>query len=135
MCIILGCDMPMLIRPTGESQDMFDLVGICFVPGLLDGESLLGPLQNDWKLQMVFENGSYVPTYERTSTKHRQPEDPRLQPLGPDWTKITRERTQDDPYFLECFQDKHGRTLNSDPRLFPNALSDRGIILEYFKLT
>ncbi|OCK72931.1 HET-domain-containing protein [Lepidopterella palustris CBS 459.81] len=135
VCVILGCDMPMLLRPTDESRDTFQLVGICFVPGLLDGESLLGPLPANWKLEMIFRDGSYVPTYINTSTSHSQPQDPRLQPLDPNWAKTTRDRTQDDPYFLQWFQDvQRSRITNSDPRLLPCALKKRGIILEHFKL-
>jgi len=94
VCIILGCDMPLLIRPAVELKDTFHLVGICFVPGLLDGESLLGRLPDKWKLQMIFEDGSYVPTYMDTSTGHSQSEDPRLQPLDPNWVKIIREESR-----------------------------------------
>lgn len=132
---MLGCDMPMLIRPVDESKDEFGLIGICFVPGLLDGERLLGPLPDNWKLQMIFKNGSYVPTYINTSTGNSQPEDPRLPPLDPNWVKITRERTQDDPYFFQWFKDQErGLIMNSDPRLLPTALEKRGVVLDYFKL-
>jgi len=132
---MLGCDMPLLIRPTDESKDTFHLVGICFVPGLLDGESLLDPLPDNWKLQMIFSDGSYAPTYINTLTGHSQSQDPRLPPLDPKWVKITRERTQDDPYFLQWFQDKQSsQIVNSDPRLLPSALKERGIRLEHFKL-
>ncbi|RWA10895.1 hypothetical protein EKO27_g4210 [Xylaria grammica] len=135
VCTMLGCDMPMLIRPTVESKDMYHLVGICFVSGLLDGECLLGPLRDNWKLEMIFKDGSYVPVYINTSTGHSQSQDPRLPPLDPNWAKITRERTQDDPYFFQWFQDKQrSRIMNSDPRLLPSALNERGIILEHFNL-
>ncbi|KAI2637516.1 heterokaryon incompatibility protein-domain-containing protein [Xylaria nigripes] len=135
VCILLGCDMPLLIRPADESKDTFHLVGICFAPGLMDGESLLGPLPDDWKLQLVFRDGSYVPTYINTSNGHSQPQDPRLQPLDPNYATITRKRTQDDPYFTQWFQDKQrNKLVNSDPRLLPSALKARGIKLEHFKL-
>lgn len=125
----------MLLRPIDESNKTFHLVGICFVPGLMDGESLLGPLPDNWKLQMIFKNGSYVPTYINTSTVNIQSQDPRLQPLGPNWVEITRERTQDDPYFFQWFQNEQSsQIMNSDPRLLPDALKERGILLEHFKL-
>ncbi|KAF4459783.1 ankyrin repeat and SAM domain containing 6 [Fusarium albosuccineum] len=135
VCTMLGCNIPMLIRPTDESNNKFHLVGICFVPGLLDGESLLGSLPADWKLQMIFTDGSYVPSYVNPSTGHNQAQDPRLKPLEPNWAQITRERTQDDPYFLQWFQNEQtGEIMNSDPRLLPDALRNRNITLEHFQL-
>ncbi|RSL80279.1 hypothetical protein CEP52_017411 [Fusarium oligoseptatum] len=58
VCIMLGCDMPLLIRSTEQPNGTFNLVGICFVPGLLDSEGLLGHLPENWKLQMIFKDGS-----------------------------------------------------------------------------
>jgi hypothetical protein len=37
ICILLGCDVPLLIRKEG---DYYRLVGECFVWGLMDGEAL-----------------------------------------------------------------------------------------------
>jgi hypothetical protein len=101
----------------------------------MDGESLLGPLPEGWKLELVFEDGSYTPTYVNTSTEHRYSEDPRLPPLDSNWAKITRQRTQDDPHFLQWFRNEdRGQVMNSDPRLLPETLIKRGVALEYFKL-
>lgn len=128
--------MPMLIRPTGESPGTFHVVGICFVPGLMDGEALLGSLPDQWQLQMVFENGSYVPNYLNTETRHCQHEDPRLQPLNANWEQFAKRRGQDDPYFLGFFKDiRSGRIVNSDPRLCPRALQELGVNLETFNLS
>ena len=42
VCVLLGCDLPMLLRPTSESE--YQVVGSCYVDGLMFGEALLGPL-------------------------------------------------------------------------------------------
>ncbi|KAI0552267.1 HET-domain-containing protein, partial [Xylaria curta] len=42
MCVLLGCDAPMLLRPLESGE--FLVVGECFVEGLSMGEALLGPL-------------------------------------------------------------------------------------------
>ncbi|KAK5661140.1 hypothetical protein OQA88_11030 [Cercophora sp. LCS_1] len=136
VCVILGCDLPLLIRPVNETEDKFRVVGVCFVPGLMDGESLLGPLPGNWRLQMIFRGGFYSPTYTDTSLAEiMQTEDPRLGSLDPNWVAIPRDRTQDDPYFFSSFRDENtGRVINSDPRLLPNALKQRGVVLEDFVL-
>jgi hypothetical protein len=44
ICILLGCNIPMLIRKEG---DYYLLVGECFVWGLMDGEGLQDRKEND----------------------------------------------------------------------------------------
>ena len=126
----------MLIRPA--SSGSFLVVGFCFIPGLMDGESLLGLLPEEWELQLAFQQGWYVPTYINTSSHESQSEDPRVQRLqyyAPQWEKISRKRTQDDPYFLQSFQHKQtGEVMNSDPRLLPANLKQHNVQLESFRL-
>jgi hypothetical protein len=43
VCVLLGCEAPMLLRPVGTTGN-FRVVGQCFMPNIAHGEALLGPL-------------------------------------------------------------------------------------------
>lgn len=45
--VILGCDFPMVLRPRGSNR--YEVVGPCFVHGLMLGEALKPPLEPPWK--------------------------------------------------------------------------------------
>jgi hypothetical protein len=45
--VILGCDFPMVLRPSGSNR--YEVVGPCFVHGLMLGEALKPPLEPPWK--------------------------------------------------------------------------------------
>ena len=47
VCILLGCDAPLLLRQTPNRQ--FRVVGACYVHGLGSGEGLLGPLPDHYQ--------------------------------------------------------------------------------------
>ncbi|TLS24044.1 hypothetical protein PpBr36_08855 [Pyricularia pennisetigena] len=40
VCVLLGCEVPLVIRPTG--QGMYELIGEAYVSGIMDGEALSG---------------------------------------------------------------------------------------------
>jgi hypothetical protein len=123
----------MILRQASPGE--FSVVGFCFVHGLMDGESFLGPLPDPWKLRLLSRNGSFVPEYVNPLTDKQQSEDPRLPPLADGWKMLQRERTQDDPEFFQDFRNEQtGRVLNSDPRLLPEALAERAVPLETFRL-
>jgi len=42
VCVFPGCSIPLLLRPVAQGQ--YEIVGECFVLGLMMGEALLGPL-------------------------------------------------------------------------------------------
>ncbi|KAJ5636377.1 uncharacterized protein N7484_009690 [Penicillium longicatenatum] len=84
ICILLGCHSPVVLRPAADYMksnegSMFHIVGECYVLGLTEGESLLGPLpanirrkfgtNADWGVYSYFEN---------MDTGHESLEDPRL---------------------------------------------------------
>lgn len=136
ICVLLGCDKLIMLRPTVPGSDPFLVVGPCSMEGLKDGEGLLGPILEPWKLQVKPLGGNYIPHFFNTSTKVVSMEDPRLPPLPADWEEqAQRDRTQDDPFFLREFQNKvTGEIMNSDPRMLPDALRQRGVRLETFRL-
>ena len=42
VCIILGCQSPLILRPDGRGSRK--TIGQCYVHGLMEDEALLGPL-------------------------------------------------------------------------------------------
>ena len=103
--------------------------------GLMDAESILGPIPDHFQMEMSYPDGFYNTTFCNTLTKERSIEDPRLPSLSPEWEVTNRDRTQDDPFFFREFRNKiTGQTLTSDPRMLPEALEQRGVALDKFRL-
>ncbi|KAI1410744.1 HET-domain-containing protein [Hypoxylon sp. FL1857] len=133
--IILGCDLPMLLRPTTTGE--YEVVGDCYVHGIMDGEAILGPIPHPWRVVMVTEGGYNHAHYLNVDSERRSTEDPRLEeiPLPPEWEPIEWERTAADPLYCKKFRNRGtGEVINSDPRLFPEALTARGVPLRTITL-
>jgi hypothetical protein len=136
VCVVLGCDQPLVLRPLPNG--LYLLVGTCFVSDLQDYQGLLGPLPSPWRVQ-VFDDSFYE--FRRTykffnpDTKQTTWNDPRLPKLG-EWDHVPLEDlgrglTGDDPEICEFFRHKTtGQVVNSDPRLAPEELAKRGLVLE-----
>ena len=124
----------MLLRPTGSGGYL--VIGQTFVHGLMDGESVLGPLPTGWRIQMLpGSDGRQVTCFFNNATGKVTRQDPRLPPLPSEWEKVHRSRTQDDPYFYQDFYNRiTGETINSDPRVSGSALSSRGVGTRKFRL-
>lgn len=124
----------MLLRlgPSGRYQ----VVGECYIHGLMDSESLLGPLPDPWKVLVDFDsNGIYDGRYLNPSTGVVTKGDPRLDSLPVEWERVYADRSPDDPLLLALFKNKvTGEVMNSDPRLLPEALKQRGVDLKTFQL-
>lgn len=133
MFILLGSDVPLLLRPTGEGT--FLVVGQCFVPGLMDAEAILGPLPQGWTIQMRHSyNGREATWFINTLSGLETIEDPRLPILPPDWEVIHRRSGPDDPDFLRNFRNNvTGEVINHDPRVLP-MLKSRDIPLRKIQL-
>ncbi|EXL76500.1 hypothetical protein FOPG_08773 [Fusarium oxysporum f. sp. conglutinans race 2 54008] len=131
--ILLGSDVPLLLRPTGEGK--FLVVGQCFVPGLMDAEAILGPLPQGWTIQMRHSyNGREATWFINTLSGLETIEDPRLPILPPDWEVIHRRSGPDDPDFLRNFRNNvTGEVINHDPRVLP-MLKSRDIPLRKIQL-
>ena len=52
ICIILGCSLPLLLRPTSNAHHQ--VVGPCYVQGLMEGEVLLGPIPEQYQALFLF---------------------------------------------------------------------------------
>jgi hypothetical protein len=117
----------------------FRVIGECYVHGLDDCVVLLGPLPSNVRVQLDkrTSGSGAVPTYLHLGSGVASPEDPRLQSLdiSDKWERVPHEWDADDPALFEYYRNKRtGNVLNSDPRLLPSALKERGVSLGTFNL-
>lgn len=132
--ILLGCDYPMVLRPTGEGT--YKVVGDAYCDGFMQGEALLGPLPEHFvavmrRRQRTAASSFYGWEYLNQTTGNFQIEDPRLGALPPGWSIQSHE----DEEYLQLFLDEEsGLETWDDPRLTSEALGKRGIPLQVFEL-
>ncbi|KFY26841.1 hypothetical protein V493_03842 [Pseudogymnoascus sp. VKM F-4281 (FW-2241)] len=124
----------MVLRPC--LSEKFQVVGQCYAQGLEDAESLLGSFQAPWRVQVeTGYTGVSIQRYFDSSTKVVQSEDPRLGLVPIEWELLQGDRTPDDPDIFARFRNKiTGQEINSDPRLFLDALKARRVDLKTFQL-
>ncbi|KAI3320241.1 HET-domain-containing protein [Xylariaceae sp. AK1471] len=134
--VILGCDVPVLLRPTSSGE--YEVVGDCYLHGIMDGEALLGALPPAWSAQLVpTADGVDRRLFRNADTNITTSEDPRLVNLSipAEWESIEFEWTPADPIYCKKFRNTNtGEFINSDPRLFPEALIERGVPLKTITL-
>ena len=79
VCVLFGCRTPMLLRKTSGLQSQ--VVGDCYIHGVMDGEAFLGPLPNNFKslvsLNSVGSGYEYV--FVDRETGKTQYNDPRME--------------------------------------------------------
>ncbi|CAL8580905.1 hypothetical protein XPA_006621 [Xanthoria parietina] len=130
IAVILGCDFPMVLRPRGSNQH--EVVGPCFVHGLMLGEALKPPLEPPWKDVLPVTRGWALSYFINPQTGELLKNDPRLGSLPAGW----EEATTLDP-FLPPFVFKNretGQISMNDPRMSAEAIEQRGIVLKTFEL-
>ncbi|OBT60706.1 hypothetical protein VE03_09844 [Pseudogymnoascus sp. 23342-1-I1] len=128
--VILGCDFPMILRPKGSNQ--YEVIGPCFVHGLMLGEALKPPLESPWKDVLPVTRGWALSYLINPETGELLKSDPRLGLLPTAW----EEETTLDP-FLPPFLFKNnedGQISVNDPRMSAEAIKQRGIELETLEL-
>ncbi|KAI0968156.1 HET-domain-containing protein [Xylaria arbuscula] len=134
--IILGCDGPMILRPTSAGE--YEIVGDCYLHSVMDGEALLGALPHPWKVKLLNdERGFRIPKFYNSDSIEIREYDPRLDsiPILAEWELIEFQWTREDPNTCRKFRNKAtGEIINSDPRLFPEALLERGILVKSITL-
>ena len=119
-----------------NQQGYFQVVGEAYIHGLEDCNALLGPLPTGWAVNIEGDRaGRPLHRYLNLQNGQLGAEDPRLAPLPSEWERVAYERTSDHPAYFEMFRNSTtGETMNSDPRLLPNALEALGIKLKTFGL-
>ena len=133
IAVLLGCDKPILLRSAGGES--FSVIGECFVYGLNDAISILGPLPEPWEVRCIPAPGkrSSVHFYDKL-TDLKTSEDPRLGELG-SWRRIPHSLTADDPETWDFFQnDETGEVMDSDPRMLATNLKRRGVAVRTYSL-
>jgi len=125
---------PILLR-RAPTNDSFYVVGESYIYGIMDGESLLGPLPPSWKVRVELNGSIMEPRYLDTERNIMVREDPRLENLPAEWERIEQQRTADDPIMFAPHRNKStGEIINWDPRMSPENLRARGINLQTFRL-
>lgn len=134
ICAFLGCKVLLILRPAPGGS--FQFVGSCYLHGFSSAEAFLGPLPAPSVIQYKPDSrGVETPYFFNKDTAEEAQQDPRLGELPPEWEAVQADRTKDDPHFFMWFRNNiTGETMNSDPRMLPEALRDRGVDLQTFRL-
>lgn len=120
VCVLLGCRFPVILRPS-SSRKTWQVVGVCFLPGLMNGEAIYGrPLPKHYRPVWEFgraglriDNGNHVIYSTETETTIDNPAQI-LTEMG-----IKVETYQREPHILE---------------VFPESLEAAGVALQNFTL-
>ena len=129
--VILGCKIPIVLRPTVQG---YLVVGDCYLHGVMQAESLLGPLPHPWQWVSRYneELGGPFACLFNKETNQYQLNDPRLGPLPSGWrVRSHAEEAWWNWYVNEITGEDSGRL---DPRLSPEALKRRGVNVQEFRL-
>ena len=88
VCILPGCGTPLVVRPTGSDSTQYQVVGPCYIDGMMTGEAFLGPMPDHFRMLSKLDRESQLEEmafYDERSSKI-QWEDPRWQlVLGEDY--------------------------------------------------
>lgn len=115
--VLLGCRTPMILRPTTDSR--YQVVGSCYVHGLMDGEAFLGLLPEYYQTVFVWDErvDKYAWGFEDRRTRAIKFNDPRLDSVCADNEEIITYPDGSKP-----------------PRLTVELLEERGVPLQNFDL-
>ncbi|KAI1472761.1 HET-domain-containing protein [Daldinia caldariorum] len=135
--VVLGCNMPMLLRPTASGE--YEVIGDCYVQGIMDGEALFGSIPPPWTVQIGADADNRVRAWyynEETAAIYRDHQRLQEVPLPLGWEEVKEwERTRADPLYCRRFHNKEtGETINWDPRLSPEEFRGRGVPIETITL-
>ena len=135
ICVLLGCDVPLVLRPNGEEN--FSLIGECYCHGIMEGTALLGPLPENFEQVEKFdpEAGGYYPVFFDRHEGKTQGEDPRLvgHPL-PRW-RIDTNEDGTDMFVVEENEDGTEKTRTVvDPRMTAEELEKMGTSIVTFNI-
>jgi hypothetical protein len=124
-----------VLRPVPDLEGRYQVVGECYVYGLMFGVALLGPPLNPWQTRFAIDN-----LLPRTEWFH---EDTRLGPLPSGWRYLygksgaSREELSEDEKNgpARYFENAEIEVIQEwDPRMLPEALRSRGVNIRDFVL-
>ncbi|KAL8865534.1 MAG: hypothetical protein Q9174_006834 [Haloplaca sp. 1 TL-2023] len=130
--VVLGCDAPLVLRSTGELS--CQVVGACYIDGLMAGQALLGELPSKWTVVSKYfpEHNGHLRAFLEGDTGKTYVRDPRLGPLPAGWR--IKDHGAENAISLYV-NDITGEDAGyRDPRLEPDALRARGVNLQEFRL-
>ncbi|PVH80079.1 hypothetical protein DL98DRAFT_572177 [Cadophora sp. DSE1049] len=139
--VMLGCEVPLVLRPQPDCVDNFQVVGECYVPGIMTAEALLGQLPPGWTKRKFLWNGNFVILYEQGNIKTQK--DPRIPALPSGWRIMFG--TYENPLEVEPEDEKEwdwrwfenletGERTRFNPAMTPELLRERGVDIREFKL-
>lgn len=80
--VVFGCHTPLVLRPCVNCE-YYHVLGKCYVPGLMNGEALLGPLPSHYT--PIYHYNEKSQSWDRVllnrDNGHPESEDPRIRPL------------------------------------------------------
>ena len=120
----------MVLRPRDSNR--FEVVGPCFVHGLMLGEALKPPLEPPWKDVLPVARGWALSYFINVQTGDLLKSDPRLGSLPTSWEEVTTLDPVLPPFVFENKETGH-MSIN-DPRMSAEAIEQRGIALETLEL-
>lgn len=130
ICIMLGCDMPILLRALRGGK--YQVVGEGFFEALADAEWLLGPLPENWQNKRRMDrHGRSWQAFLNPQSQQLTKEDPRLGALPVGWSTIPHDQ---DEYVNLFYNVQTGQSTFEDPRLTSEELKKRDIELEELNL-
>jgi len=132
ICVFLGCDRPVVLRSTQSGG--LAVIGRIWIKELLHAQALLGKLPNAWEVQFRMVGVHVVEQYFNTLTKQLTNQDPRIGALTHEWELVPSRVILDSQQDVRFRNKVTGEMLDSDPRLLPDALARRGVMLQEFKL-
>lgn len=128
--VLLGCDFPMVLRPRGSNR--YEVVGPCFVHGLMLGEALEPSLEPPWKDVLPVARGWALPYFINAQTGELLKSDPRLGLLPTGWEDVTALDPFLPPFVFKTKE--NGHLSMNNPRMSAEAIKQRGIPLENLEL-
>ncbi|MCJ1418270.1 hypothetical protein MMC32_004617 [Xylographa parallela] len=122
VCVLLGCNSPLVIRPVGTASTQFQVVGETYLDSAMTGEAFLGPLPDGYKnLQKLdTEKGYHRQAFFDMRTSETHWEDPR-------WSRALGEGFEQ-RLELEGMTDEAERTC-----MMRAVINARGLALQCFE--
>lgn len=132
--VLLGCPLPMVLR--SRSVEKCQVVGSGYFHGLMHGEGVLGTLPGGWTCESALtESSFFTESFHHRQTGATTSNDPHLGQLPLEWGVETESTfslsTIAEPKFVNRVT---GEVRDTDPRLTPEAIRQRGVNIQAITL-